>query len=53
MRRSAYLVMASIHWLFSLRMTSPPQRSHTPSTTSSLARTILQRVHQFTGMEAL
>ena len=53
MSRSAYLVMASIHWLFSLRMTSPPQRSQTPSTTSSLARTILQLVHQLTGMEAL
>ena len=53
MSRSAYLVMASIHWLFSLRMTWPPQRSHTPSTTSSLARTILQLVHQLTGMEAL
>ena len=45
--------MASIHWLFSLRMTAEPQRSHTPSTTSSLASTHLQLVHQFTGMDGL
>ena len=53
MSRSAYLVMASIHWDFSLRITGLPQRSQTPSTTSSLARTHLQEVHQFTGMDAL
>ena len=45
--------MASIHWLFSLRMTSLPQRSQTPFTTSSLARTHLQLVHQLTGIVVL
>ena len=49
----AYSVIFSIHWLFSLRMTGAPQRSHTPSTTSSLASTHLQEVHQFTGMVVL
>ena len=43
----AYSVIFSIHWLFSFRMTGAPQRSHTPSTTSSLASTHLQEVHQF------
>ena len=47
------MVMRSIHWLFSLRTTSLPQRSHTPLTTSSLASTHLQLVHQFTGMVVL
>ena len=49
----AYSVIFSIHWLFSFRMTGAPQRSHTPSTTSSLASTHLQEVHQFTGMVVL
>ncbi len=53
MRRWAYSVILSIHWLFSLRMTGEPQRSHTPSTTSSLASTHLQEVHQFTGIVVL
>ena len=53
MSRWAYSVIFSIHWDFSLRMTAEPQRSHTPSTTSSLASTHLQEVHQFTGMVAL
>ena len=53
MRRWAYSVIFSIHWDFSLRMTGEPQRSHTPSTTSSLASTHLQEVHQFTGMVVL
>ena len=33
--------------------TSLPQRSHTPSTTSSLASTHLQLVHQLTGIVVL
>ena len=53
MRRWAYSVIFSIHWLFSFRMTSEPQRSQTPLTTSSLASTHLQEVHQFTGMVVL
>ena len=42
-----------VHWLFSLRITGEPQRSQPPSTTSSLASTHLQEVHQFTGMVLL
>ena len=53
MSLSAYLVMPSIHWLFSLRTTGEPQRSHTPSTTSSFASTHLQLVHQLTGIVVL
>ena len=53
MSRWAYSVILSIHWLFSLRMTALPHRSQTPSTTSSLASTHLQEVHQFTGMVVL
>ena len=53
MSLSAYFVMRSIHWLFSLRMTGAPQRSHTPSTTSSFASTHLQLVHQLTGIVVL
>ena len=36
-----------------LRTTSPPQRSQTPSTTSSFARPTLQLVHQLMGMVVL
>ena len=46
--RWAYSVIFSIHWLLTLCTTSPPQRSHTPPTTSSLASTTLQEVHQLT-----
>ena len=37
-------VIFSIHWLFTRCTTGLPQRSHTPFTTSSLARTTLQPV---------
>src|SRR5215831_10017144 len=52
-RRSAYFVMRSIHWLSSFFVTSVPQRSHLPLTTSSLAMPVLQLGHQFTGMNVL
>src|SRR5262249_5813615 len=52
-RRSAYFVIRSIHWLSSFLVTSVPQRSHRPLTTSSLAIPVLQLGHQFTGMKVL
>ena len=53
MRRWAYSVIFSIHWLLSRRTTGLWQRSQTPSTTSSLAKTHLQEVHQFTDISFL
>ena len=46
-------VIFSIHWLLTRWTTSLPQRSHTPLTTSSLARTHLQPVHQLTFISFL
>ena len=45
--------MRSIHWDFTLRTTSPPQRSQRPPTTSSLAKPTLQEVHQLMGISIL
>ena len=53
MSLSAYSVIFSIHWLFTLRTTSAPQRSQTPFTTSSLASHTLQEVHQLMGISLL
>ena len=52
-RRSAYSVIFSIHWLLTLWTTSLPHRSQTPPTTSSLASTTLQLEHQFTFISFL
>ena len=46
---SAYLVTLNSHWFRSRRETSEEQRSHCPSTTCSLARTVLQEGHQLAG----
>ena len=50
---SAYSVIFSIHWLFTLRTTGAPHRSQTPFTTSSLASPTLQEVHQLMGISVL
>src|SRR5262249_27561134 len=51
--RSAYFVMRSIHWFISFFVTSVPQRSQRPFTTSSLEMPVLQLGHQLIGMNVL
>ncbi len=46
---SAYFVMPKNHCVKSFFITWLPQRSHLPSTTCSLASTVLQLSHQLTG----
>ena len=53
MSLSAYSVILSIHCDLTLWTTSLPQRSQTPLTTSSLARTHLHEVHQLTFISFL
>ncbi len=47
--RSAYFVMRKNHCSSSFCTTTVLQRSHAPSTTCSLASTVLHPSHQFTG----
>ena len=49
---SAYFVTRNSHWFSSRRTTSESQRSQRPSTTCSLASTVLSVGHQLAGAKS-